>query len=65
MTKDLEHALELLKRSNAVLQRHKHFDAFIKYWPQIELVMGRLTDVEEGLEQVILNIKEGQSKVTR
>ena len=65
MLKDLEHALELLKKSSAVLHRHKHFDSFVEYWPQIKLVLGRLADVEEGLEQVVLNVKKGQGKVKR
>ena len=65
MLKDLEHALELLKKSSAVLHRHKHFDSFTKYWHQIKLVLGRLDDVEEGLEQVILNVKKDQGKVTK
>ena len=59
-TKDLEHALELLKKSRSILSRHRHFDSFVDTWPQIKLVIGRLTDVEEGLEQVILNVEEKQ-----
>lgn len=65
MLKDLEHSLELLKKASGILHRHKHFDSFVKYWPQIKLVLGRLTDVEEGLEQVILNVEEDQGGVKR
>lgn len=61
-TKDLEYALELLKRSQALLQRHKHFDSFVEFMPQIKLVIGRLKDVEEGLEQLIINVEEGETK---
>lgn len=55
-TKDLEHALELLKRAGAILKRHKHYDSFMEHWPQVKLVISRLDDVEEGLDQVILNV---------
>lgn len=65
MIKDLEHALELLKKASAILYRHKHYDSFTKYWPQIKLVLERSTDVEEGLEQVILNVKKDQRGVKR
>lgn len=57
MTKDLENALEMLKKANAVLARSKHFDSMKRFWPQISMVRERLTDVEEGLEQVILNVE--------
>ena len=63
--RDLRHAFELLNRASGILARHRHFDSYMKYWPQIKLVITRLDDVEEGLEQVILNVKKDQSKVTR
>ena len=62
MTKDLENALELLRKAKALLGRQKHFDALSRHWPQIKLVIERLTDVEEGLEQVILNVEDYQNQ---
>jgi hypothetical protein len=58
MTKDLEHTLELLKKASAILQRHKNYDSFMKFWPQVKLVRKHLDEVIDGLEAVIDNVQK-------
>ncbi len=45
-----------------VFTLHKHYDSFMEHWPQVKLVIVRLDDVEDGLDQVILNVSHPADK---